>query len=62
VLLALGGFLSLVLGFAVGYQGLESSFQEPVGIAFQLVVLVFTGGLLVISRRAPRTDTGAPST
>jgi hypothetical protein len=59
VLLALGGLLSLALGFAVGYQGLESGFQEPVGIAFQLVVLIFTVGLLVNSRRAPRTDTRA---
>ena len=52
VLLAVGGLLSLALGFSVSYEGLESDFQDPVGIAFQLVVLVFTVGLLVVSRRS----------
>jgi hypothetical protein len=36
----------------VGYQGLESGFHDAVGIALQLVVLVFGVGLLVVSRRA----------
>lgn len=52
VLLGVGGLLSLAIGFSVGYEGLESGFQDAVGIAFQLVVLVFTVGLLVVSRRA----------
>jgi hypothetical protein len=53
LLLMISGLLSLALGFSVGYEGLESGFQGPVGIAFQLVVLVFTVGLLVLSRRVP---------
>jgi hypothetical protein len=53
VLLVLGGLLSLAIGFSVGYAGLESGFQDAVGIAFQLVVLVFIVGLLVFGRRAP---------
>ena len=57
VLLGIGGLLSLALGFSVGYQGLESGFQDPVGLAFQLIVLAFTVGLLVVSRR---TRAGQP--
>jgi hypothetical protein len=53
MLLAVGGLLSLAMGFSVGYQGLESGFQDVVGIAFQLVVLAFVAGLLVVSRRSP---------
>jgi hypothetical protein len=52
VLLAIGGLLSLVIGLSVGYEGLESPFQDAVGIAFQLVVLAFSVGLLVVSRKA----------
>jgi hypothetical protein len=52
VLLALGGLLSLTIGISVGYEGLESGFQDAVGIALQLVVLAFIVGLLVVSRRA----------
>ncbi len=52
VLLAVGGLLSLAVGFSVGYTGLEGGFQDAVGIAFQLVVLVFVVGLLLVSRRA----------
>jgi hypothetical protein len=52
MLLVVGGLLSLAIGFSIGYQGLESGFQDAVGIALQLVVLVFGGGLLVVSRRA----------
>ena len=62
VLLAVGGLLSLVLGFSVGYEGLESGFQNPIGIAFQLVVLIFIVGLLVVSRRAQEPSTRAAST
>ena len=51
VLLLVGGLLSVVVGFSVGYAGLESGFQDAVGIAFQLVVLVFIVGLLVVGRR-----------
>jgi hypothetical protein len=33
------GLLSLVIGISVSYAGLESSFQDALGIAFQLVVV-----------------------
>ena len=62
VLLVLGGLLSLAIGFAIGYQGLESGFQDAVGIALQLVVLGFGVGLLVVSRPARGPDTRAAST
>ncbi|GAA0895710.1 hypothetical protein GCM10009559_52400 [Pseudonocardia zijingensis] len=52
VLLVVGGLLSLAIGISVGYQGLESGFQDAVGIALQVVVLVFGAGLLVVGRRA----------
>ena len=57
VVLVVGGLLSVALGFSVGYEGLESGFQDPVGIAFQLVVLIFVVGLLVVSRRAREPST-----
>ncbi len=62
VLLVVGGLLSLAIGFSVGYEGLESGFQDAVGIAFQLVVLVFIVGLLVVGRRAREPGTRAAST
>ena len=52
VLLVVGGLLSLAVGVSVGYAGLESGFQDALGIAFQLVVLVFVVGVLVVGRRA----------
>jgi hypothetical protein len=61
VLLLVGGLLSIAIGFSVGYQGLESGFQDAVGIALQLVVLVFIVGLLVVSRRAREPGTRAAS-
>jgi hypothetical protein len=51
LLLIVGGLLSLIVGFSVGYAGLESGFQDAMGLAFQLVVLVFVIGLLVVARR-----------
>ena len=54
-LLVVGGLLSVAVGVSVGYAGLESGFQDAVGIAFQLVVLVFIVGLLVVGRREPGT-------
>ena len=62
VLLAVGGLLSLAVGFSVGYAGLESGFQDAVGIAFQLVVLVFIVGLLVVGRGARGPGTRAAGT
>jgi hypothetical protein len=62
VLLVIGGLLSIVQGFSVGYEGLESGFQDVVGIAFQLVVLAFIVGLLIVSRRAREPSTSAAST
>ena len=58
VLLVVGGLLSLAVGFSVAYAGLESV-QDAVGIAFQLVVLVFIVGLLVVARRAREPGTRA---
>jgi hypothetical protein len=60
LLLGVGGVLSVVIGFSVGYEGLESGFQDPIAIAFQLVILVFTVGLLVVSRRV-RPSSPLPS-
>ncbi|MEU7812116.1 hypothetical protein [Pseudonocardia sp. NPDC049154] len=59
VLLAVGGMLSLAIGVSIGYEGLESGFQDIVGIALQLVVLAFGIGLLVVGRRAREPDTSA---
>jgi len=56
MLLALGGLLSLAVGFSVAYEGLESGFQDIAGLAFQLVVLAFTVALLVVSRRTGVAD------
>ena len=52
MLLVVAGMLSLVVGISVGYAGLESGFQDAVGIVLQLVVLVFIVGVLVVGRRA----------
>ena len=59
VLLVVAGLLSLAVGISVGYAGLESGFQDAVGIALQLVVLVFIVGLLVVGRRAREPGTVA---
>ncbi|HEX6756831.1 MAG TPA: hypothetical protein VF086_00250, partial [Propionibacteriaceae bacterium] len=61
VVVGVGGLLSIALGFSVGYEGLESGFQDLVGIAFQLVVLVFVVGLLVVSRRGQEPGTRVAS-
>jgi len=61
-LLAFAGLLSLTVGISVGYAGFESSFQDAVAIAFQLVFLVFAVGLLVVGRRAREPGTSAAST
>jgi uncharacterized protein DUF4386 len=62
VLLVAGGVLSVAVGISVAYAGLESGFQDAVGIALQLVVLVFIIGLLVVARRAREPGTRAAST
>ena len=59
VLLVVAGLLSFAIGVSVGYAGLESGFQDAVGIAFQLVVVVFVVGLLVVGRRAMEPGTRA---
>jgi hypothetical protein len=59
VLLAVAGLLSFAIGISVGYAGLESGFQDAVGIAFQLVVLLFIVGLLMVGRRARAPGTRA---
>jgi rhodanese-related sulfurtransferase len=51
-LLGVGGLLSVAVGISVGYAGLESGFQDAVGILLQLVLLAFIIGLLVVGRRA----------
>jgi hypothetical protein len=60
-LLVVAGLLSLAIGVSVGYAGLESGFQDAVGIAFQLVVVAFVVGLLVVGRRAIESGTRAAS-
>jgi drug/metabolite transporter (DMT)-like permease len=62
VLLAVGGVLSFAVGISVAYAGLESGFQDAVGIALQLVLLVFIIGLLVVARRAREPRIRAAST
>jgi hypothetical protein len=61
-LLAVGGLLSFAVGFSVAYAGLESGFQDAVGIALQLVLLVLVVGLLVVARRARGPATRAAGT
>jgi hypothetical protein len=56
-LLVVAGLLSLAIGFSVAYAGLESGFQDALGIASQLVVLAFIVGLLTVGRRAPEPGT-----
>jgi hypothetical protein len=51
VLVALAGLLSLAIGLSVAYEGLDSAFQDAVAIGFQIVLVVFIIGLLVVSRR-----------
>ena len=58
-LLVVAGLLSVVVGISVGYAGLESGFQDAVGIALQLVFLIFIVGLLVVGRRARQPGTAA---
>jgi hypothetical protein len=62
VLLVVGGLLSLAVGISVAYAGLESGFQDAVGIALQLVILVFGIGLLVVSHQAREPGTRAART
>ena len=59
VLLVIAGLLSVAIGISVGYAGLESGFQDALAIAFQLVVLVFVVGLLVVGRRTREPGTEA---
>jgi hypothetical protein len=56
-LLVVAGLLSVVVGVSVGYAGLESGFQDAVGIVLQLVILVFGVGLLVVSHQAREPGT-----
>jgi hypothetical protein len=62
VLLVVAGPLSLAVGISVGYAGLESGFQDAVGIALQLAFLVFIVGLLFVGRRARERGTRVAST
>ena len=58
-LLAVAGLLSIAIGVSVGYAGLESGFQEALGLVFQLVVIVFVVGLLAAGRGARGSSTQA---
>jgi Domain of unknown function (DUF4386) len=51
VLLVIAGLLSLAVGISVGYAGLESGFQDAVGLAFQLIVLAFAVGVFITGTR-----------
>jgi hypothetical protein len=48
------GVLSLAIGIDVGYSGLESGFQDVVGVVFQLLALAFVVGILVTELRRRR--------
>lgn len=50
-LAALAGALSIALGIDVGYQALSSGFQDAVAPLFQLALLVFSVGVLVVGSR-----------
>jgi hypothetical protein len=52
-----GGLLSVAIGFSIGYEGLESGFQDAIAIPLQLVILVLGFGLLIVSRRAREPGT-----
>jgi hypothetical protein len=58
-LLAVGGLASVALGISVGYAGLESGFQDSVGIVFQLAALAVAVGVFVSGVR--RTEQGHPA-
>ena len=62
VLLVLGGLLSVAIGFSIGYEGLESVFQDVIAIPLQLVILVLGIGLLIVSRRAREPGTRTATT
>jgi hypothetical protein len=50
-LAAVAGALSIALGVDVGYQGLASGFQDVVAPIFQVALLTFAIGVLVVGRR-----------
>ena len=58
-LLVIAGLLSAAIGVSVGYAGLESDLQDPLALALQLAVLVFSVGVLVAGRGAREPGTGA---
>ncbi|HXV92900.1 MAG TPA: DUF4386 family protein [Pseudonocardia sp.] len=62
LLLVVGGLLSVAIGLSIGYEGLESGLQDAIGIALQVVILVFGIGLLVVSRRVRHPGTRAAGT
>ena len=53
-LLGLAGLLSAGIGVSVAYAGLESGLQNALALIFQLVILVFTVGLLIVGGRSRR--------
>ena len=61
VLLVLGGLLSVAIGFSIGYEGLESGFQDAIAIPLQLVILALGVGLLIVSRRTREPSTRTAS-
>ena len=54
-LLILAGALSIAVGIDVGYQGLESGFQDAISPLTQLVLLIAAVGILVVGVRARST-------
>jgi len=61
-LLGLCGVLSLLVGVSVAYAGLESEFQNAIGIALQLAVLILGVGLLFAGRQGRGPGSRVPST
>jgi hypothetical protein len=48
----IAGLLTAAIGIDVGYSGLESHFQDVIGLPFLLAVLVFAIGMLVTGVRS----------
>lgn len=60
-LAVLAGVLSIAVGVDVGYSGLESGFQDSVGLAAQVVLAVFAIGVLVAGYRGRDPGHAAPA-
>jgi hypothetical protein len=60
-LAGLAGLLSVAIGIDVGYAGLESGFQDAVGVVFQAALLIFAIGVLAAGWRSRDQATTQPA-